>query len=669
VGIWTRSGNTFTLTGTGDTVFVANEPMGQPRKYAAQIRQRQDSVRIVLWASLDGRSRIEAGINPADVSQLCIRSVTFGGTPTLINPPAPVSHGIAASTPFTLEATVADGVVRLSVNGGSTLLTYTSPTTGVPRRDYQGFGFVSAVTGARVLRFEISDLVPATLDFQQAVIVAANGGLYLWRGGQSLQLLKSGVLTANGDVSMARHRQTIYAVDGTHAIKVDCSVEPPTVTDWAPSAGTLPGQTSAGTTTATTVYTAGTRVGLTRIPGDEANAYESAIDNPDDWNVNSDEVGRAFAFNIDLPGRIASPIVNIWEQGGGQRIIGCRGGIYRMTGDPALGLVQIAAATTRAGPSGPKAAVMIDTGAMMVHCPEGIWIVPVAGEARCLNDDDLTQPLGFPRNDAAIRNVRLARDSARRLVWVFLTNKATTTTTEAAYAYSERVGGFVGGAGGWCPQEWAASTGPTSVVEFDGRVILGTRTGRLAQFQDGTYTDFGQPYTSRFSVHHFAADPHHDVLIRRTYVTTGISSDPVSVKAYVGRSIADAYNDSLRRLAWSDTAIPQAPDRPISRAVRAPSVVIDLSVTGGLLVVDSVGVAVEVKKMPTRHTRLPKAAPPPVVSVAPPTVTVDSGPGSSAVSSGAAGTPGSDPSGTGVTVIQPSTKYVPDATEPQVPNP
>lgn len=656
MGVWGYSAGFWKLTGSAvRTVLAVPTVFPGTKALKLSLVRRQDEVRVWIYGTRDGRTTYEVGIGDgADNDKVCVYKRTFGGAPTLV---ASAALGVAASVPFTMQVQVVHDAVAVYINGSAAAtLSYTLADATYLR--YRHYGFVSSIANAVVLSFTVCDLVQDSLPRQDALVWGCNGNVFLSvKKGQGA-MLKAGVFNAEGRVSFADYGQKVYGVDGKHAVVVDLSVEPPTVSKWTPTAGSLPGATPdgmggylPGTTTATELFNFVTRIGFFGMPEDDRAIHMCAVDDPLDLDYGDDSPGRAFATPVDLPGKIGDTITCCVQAANGLLVVGTKNSIWTWWGDPALGLPKISPVLLTAGISGPRAAMLVSEGRVLVHTPEGVYIIPGGGDPMPINKGVLTEGLEFNRADADRYNVQLTRDPQRSHVHFFMTPKVQGAAVH--FAYDERTGGFLPNTGGWWPDDWPAYLGPTASIEWNGALLMGTFNGLITEFTDtGASDDGATPIQFKISAALLASRNRlHDVIMSAVQLTLAYSSDDATVKVFGGRTAQEAYSSVYGRLLFAGTVSAMTTTRPILRKARAPAIVVDIVASAKRVLIEALHCRYKEGRILTQRLRTPVEAPGPSCQ-APYTLGYPMSAASGFASGGgASGDPGSGASGTPGSVL------------------
>ncbi len=570
MGTWAFTNGAWQMTGTAvRTVLLAAGTLPSVAALDLWGGAPAQNSKVVFWSDRNGaKSGWEAGIEGANI---VIQHRTLAGSPTVV---LSTPHGLTAGVVFKLQVRILNEKVECYLNGAaSPILTHTN-SAGIFLK-YRHYGFSSAVPSAKVLKFQKCDLQPDFGQRTDALFVVAGGDAWLSLEDGQITLLKAGAFNASGPVSLVDFNQVVYGFDGSHALKCDLGVAAPVVEKFTPSAGTLPGQTDPGTTTTSIAFNFLNRIGLVV----EQHLYLCASDDPNDWDTTKDLPGRAFATPADLPGKIGSPITCVIQATKGEIVIGCRNEIWRMIGDPALGIPDISPAYLKSGISSKDAAAVLADGRVIAHTPEGAVLIPVRGDPLPLSEDVLTRGIQFDRALVQQRQVVVRPDPKRHRVMFYLSGTMQGVSTEH-YCYEERVGRYKRGTGGWFPDDLPAAMGPTCAEVHKGELVLGTFDGRLLRMDDTADKDDGVPFTTKFTAALLKGErADRTVKLLRTYITLREASRDLSYAVYGGRSAEEAYIGAKRWLMFAGTVKASDPDRVIRKRGRAKAIVIELSGT------------------------------------------------------------------------------------------
>lgn len=568
MGTWTKdSQGVWTLSGDGTrTTVTTDEPVPSDVAIRLQCNEISDEVAVVVRSSPDGRSCWEVAIEGTD---LLIRRVVYG---VPLDPDVRVAHNIPQGTAYLIEARIVQNDLRALING--TQLANFDISSHYANFNRAGFSGIK--NGATVSLFQRCELVPIVSERADVLVAVANGDIWCSLDGSSLTLVQAGAMRSTGTVDIAEYRGKAYLVDGSRAKIFD-----PTdlsVVDWKPTAGTLPGQTGDGTTTAKIVAAHRGRLFLAGADDDPQNLWASAVGDPLDWDTTATTAGRAFvlggAGGSQSP-RVGQPITALQVSSGNDLVVGCVGQIWRLLGDPALGPIETSTISLEYGISGKDALAQVSEGVIIGHAPEGV--VLISNGVINLSQNVLTEGIQIPRKNQALYRIQVVRDPTRHGTHIFLTYETQPSSgTSLHFWYDDRAGGLNPGAGGFFPEQYPNNIGPMATVLWRGEVLLGGRDGYIRGYDDTVKSDDGTNaidsyFTSTWSLPDTIGDTIHE----KSFIELGMDSDPVTITIYGGRSIEEAH-DSTRRFRLSSVKTVSYAGTPLVDRVRAPAMVMQV---------------------------------------------------------------------------------------------
>lgn len=550
---WSQSAeNTITHAGLFRDVFTI-EGERAPASYSLKLGGTDcaHNIKACVFMSRDGSCCWEVGIQGDNI---VIQRADFGA---VIDPVfAAIGHSFAVGSPWALEVRVDGAVISVYEFGSSTAkVTF---DTGGQYNEFSGYGVSAMTDGAFLSEFQICDLTPATETRSKILVFVANGDT--WRMTSELGLTKVGVGTfrASGHVSLAEFGSKIYGVDGTRGREFDPVTD--VVDLWETDDGSaLPGgDSTAGSTTLDKIAVhSGRIVGVRK---DEARIlYACELNNPLGWDTAADTVGRAYATTLSRAAQSGQAIRAIVTGAQQQLFIAGSSSVWRLTGDPVLGMVSLEPASLTVGASGPNAMAMVDEGRVVMHGPTGLYLIPPAGDPIPFAPY-LTEGITFDPADIESYRVTLIRDARRKVLHIFITP---TNVLEAGlhFVYDERAGGYNPSTPALFPVEYPAAVGPTCAEVYQGQIIIGGNDGYAYVLDDEETSDDGTAIEQWAILSRLADDGlERDTLLKRLFPVLSPSSDDVIIRAWRGATAEDAFDTSLRSLGWQRTGVgPLAP--------------------------------------------------------------------------------------------------------------
>lgn len=600
---WTQNSTTKVWTHAGSSRDVVIASTEQPARAAVVLESvsSADAVVVVIFASPDGCTRYEAGIVGSNV---VVQQVIYNAAPVVLTngstgdvPGAgscSVAHGLTSGVPFKLAVYVYDSTIEVLIDGVQKLVHRVLETeysvVNVQVAGHLHFGFASSVAGAVIQSAKTYDLVDAEPGAATEVLFAVcDRNVWYSVDGVNIQSISGsgGGVGAFGDgiVELMESDGIVYGLGGGYARKIDPTTLQ--VTAWTASAGTFPGSSGLGSGQ-TRMRLLGSLVSRLVLAGDKTdpqNAYLPKIGDQTDFDV-TDELGAAYALNTSYPGKVGQPITCITQISSQAMLIGCVSQTWIMAGDLAAGLPDLQVLNLTSGISGPRSAALADDGVAIAHSCDGLLVI-AGGVLSNLSAGVLSQGIQIPRASVSDYYIVVAREPSRHLSFVFVT--PADGSAGLHFAYSERVGGFQKGEGGFFPIEFGdAALQPVSACMYRGKLLLGTLDGRIVQFDDSVTTDDGEAFDSLLSVAIPMGGTAMDTILRRLAIVPSLASESFTWSVYGGRTPEEAFDGTSRKLLRSGTFASGAPMRPEVIPLRAPCMVMALSASGSRLQLESV---------------------------------------------------------------------------------
>jgi len=326
------------------------------------IAKATDCVRICVHGSSDHKTGWRLGIfNDAGTYKLSIRRITAGTYEAFAGPRTAT---IAASTtiPGTLRVTLRNDVWTLTLvrTGVADLsLTYTN-SVDPAYLGLSGWGLESDVDGAVAgpVQYTSYSIVPQQL-LDVPYLIGA-GILHAVYGDNAVSPVGDRRMAESGRVAHTVHEGKVYTLGGGKVWEYDLIAR--TTTQLIASAGSFPGG-SATETDATLVHSHGARLWL--ISG--RFARYSAVGAATNWDTGELIPGAAgeLAFS--------EPIASVTTTQAGTLVFGLVTKVATVTGDGGLtSAFYVNERPVDAGPSGPNAALSLQSGAVVMHTAAGI---------------------------------------------------------------------------------------------------------------------------------------------------------------------------------------------------------------------------------------------------------------------------------------------------------
>jgi len=412
------------------------------------------------------------------------------------------------------------------------------------------------VDQARVLEVKTAKLEGTTSARTDLLVAVAGGSVYLVQPDGIVRTVGSAVFDPAADVQLREFNGKVYMLGGGRARILDPIRL--AVSNWTPTVGTLPGQTSGGTTTAKVLGQFGTRLALGGADNDPQNVWFSAVADALDYDTGSDLPGRAFTLAGTRPLKIGQPVTCLQEHTNSSLIVGCTGSMHLVAGDPVLGQFDTMTLLEDTGVSGTDAAVRVQDGRVLLHTPNGL--VVVSGN-QAVNITDVLLTTGI--QTGTLVDAIVARDPSRHLSWIVLPDQT--------YAYDERRGQFTRGDGGLHPQTVPESMRTTAAAVWQGKLVLGCADGYLRTLDDAATTDDGTPIDSFITLLVMGDGLTSEVQMSNIKLNLTRKSGSTAMRVFGARTPEDAIDGKYRRTLLSMNATPFRND-PHPAKVRAPAV-------------------------------------------------------------------------------------------------
>lgn len=573
---WDRNTNSGVITKTTSAIefaLVTGDAARLPSLFRldVQLQDIEHHVRVLILASGDGGSGWEIGIatdGDAAETDLMIRRRSFGAP---ANTSDNAAHSIAAATPYLLRIEILEGqkIVAYLILGGEIKASVEWVNTVDPT--YIGntaWGFISDVDGAVVLSAQFTALSQRTVNIANVLWSVAGGDLGASFDAQNLTLIQSRAFPGDVDISGVSFNQYVYFVGGGRARKLEAVTR--VFSNWVPTAGTLPGQTSEGQTTANYLFVWGESIGLYGDRDAPNRIYLSAIGDAGNWNTASQIYGRALVINLP------EPVVSVQALSNQVLLIVCTRSVKVLLGDPRLGSAELRDVSATLGGTGAQSlAVRLTNGRNLLHTAQGVQLVGVDGLVP-LSYPVLRAPLKIAVASASDYIVQITHEPQNSLVFVFLTHR-TDSTLDRMVVYHELVGGYDAMMGGWVVDAYQEDAGPMASCTWQGRAVLGGRDGQLRWFTDEEDLDDGtEAIPNAVPLRLIDADGlENDVVLHRIMVLLDSSSGPINVRVYGGANPQAAYQPTTRTLRCQFEATQTTP--PIVPRVRDGALVAVLS--------------------------------------------------------------------------------------------
>lgn len=513
-----------------------------------------------------------------------------------------VSAIIATATPYRLEVRTAAGVIEARLNDEATpYLRYAlatavnTPVTGPtfnPKPygtfpDFKAAGFVAAVAGARVLSADLYALVGQISGRADVPVWVCGGNVYACVDGVTPLTVGVGVFPAGVMVDMDAFNGLMLIVGGGKA--VEFSPVTLRVSNWIPTAGSLPGSTGAGTTTAKIVSAVGTRITLGDITGDEQNVIYSATGDHRDLDTGSDAPGAAYALSGYQAAKVGHPVVATAQTSNAGLMVFTTQDIYLVVGDPAVGdLPRAIVKGSNVQVSGKDAAWLTDEGLVVAHSLQGVLVGSVDGVMKNVTREVLSTGIQFDTRPTVLIPI-IVPDPRHTGFHLFLNNGEGSLHFWWDTAWNKP--------GGFHPERypWA----PRAATLWKNVPIILCADGYIRRFTDEAEDDDGTPIESYTTLPQLSAGVNGmEAEIGRIEMVMGIGSAPVVLSIIRARTSEEAY-----RGIDTDTAVEESIEEtcptPLIYTVRAPSLLVRLASAAGRWALEALEAAVSMGNIRT----------------------------------------------------------------------
>jgi len=606
---WTYSNAKWTKAGSGREFLAFASTIPNPGQVSIGCEDIAHALSIVLRADADGRTGYEVAIVGVD---LVLRFRRFNKTQTAV---ASAPHGVSGGRPFTLRARL-DGTIIVGIVVREDGTTVEIQADIDDRSAIATWGIASAESGATATASTAG--VSANITTVNEVIYWVQGGdLYAIYSGTTVELLATGLYGQDDTVQTESLDGVAYFVGAGRARKANMVTR--VAGAWTPTAGTLPGQTSAGTTTATLITSMLGSLVLAGIPAQPLAIYGSASGEPLNWDLTDLAAGKAWIRGVGDSATIGDPITCITQGPNGSLFVGCTNSINFLVGNPYEGTDQIITRSRTYGVSGPNAALLVGTpgggDVMAFHSPPGLMIAPLGGAPIPVSIDTLTQFITFDPADRASVRVTMARDPERRMLLIALSGQT------RQVSYFENIGGYQAGGRGFFPITLPVA--PSCAIVWKGKAVYGTSDGRLVRFGAAGAMDLGAPITTLLSSHLIHSGPiESDAILSRMILLMPKASASCDIRIYTGSTPEECYGPDRHLATGPRTFGPN--DWAWSMHARGPAMVATFTCAAGVFTLEAIDCDFDMAE-PTRRSVLREAAVPPapcrpaVIPPAPPT--------------------------------------------------
>lgn len=593
---WTRDSTSGVLTHSGTTRDFWNPGTTFPAtaRFEAVASNRTGQVRIVVYATPDGRTGFECGIDPSNEANVIIRPVALGVAGANLDSDA---HGVPAGTPFTIRVEIIGTLITCSIIAAGYAVVSVSyvNTTEPTYTAFTAWGLVSSVNGATVQAGSVAELRAVLGEVSEVLVGVANGDVYAAYDEDDISLIAiggAGAFSASSDVGLTVLDGVVYGVDGSNARKIDVVARrvyaygPDDVgTNWnITTTGAPPGaeevtgaanERRPGTTKARTICAHRGRLFFGGMDDEPHALYATAIGEPQMLLTSEPVEGRAFAQGVGRSAGTAHTILSLNSVNDNVLLIGCTRSIHALIGDPAEGVTEMVEVSSDTGISGLNAVTTSIGGVNIAHSPDaGLLLIPIGQAPVPVSASVLTEYMQFERGRRGEFYVSMVRDTQRHGLHIFLTLRDDDGSVHLWY--DERIGSYTPGAGGFFPETYPDAAGPTCAVNWRGRVILGGKTGYLYEYDDAAGDDDGTAITTRMPLSLMNDDGiAGDTILQWCKVELTNESDAVTFKIYGGPTVEAAYGLTTRELLLSRSLSPYS--APLPFRLRSRALVAELS--------------------------------------------------------------------------------------------
>lgn len=593
---WTRDTTTGVLTHSGTTRDFWNPGSAVPStaRFEALATNRTGQVRIMVYATPDGRTGFECGINPSNEAEILIRKVSLGVAGATLDSDA---HGIPAGVPFTLRVEIIGNTITCSaIAAGYAVVEIAHANTVDPTYTaFTAWGLVSSVSGAAVQSASVAELRAVLGEVSEVLVAVANGDVWAAYDETDISLIAdggAGAFTPSSDVSLTVTDGVLWGVDGSKARKIDVVAR--RVLPWGPddvgtnwdinATGALPGATVdaveadervPGTTKARAACALRGRVNLAGMDDEPHAVYQSAIREAQMFWTAEPVEGRAYAHGVGRSAGTAHTILSLNGINDNVLLIGCTRSLHMLIGDVADGAAEMVEVSSDVGISGLNAVTTAIGGVNVIHSPDGgLMLVQVGTAPMPISASVLTEIIQFARGEREARRVTLVRDTKRHGLHIFITFRDEADSIHLWY--DEKIGGYQGGSGGFFPETYPDRIGPTCAVNWRGYVVLGGKTGYIYKYDDDATDDDGDIITCRMALSLLNDEAiAGDTILDWMRVELSDDSLACTLKVYGGPTVEAAYDLTNRELLLTRSIAPFA--APLAFKLRSPALVVELS--------------------------------------------------------------------------------------------